>query len=66
MDKYICKVCATIYYPEKGDPEDNIPPGTPFENLPDTWICPVCGSGKDKYELLTEDRYEKIMKDRKS
>lgn len=66
MDKYICRVCATIYYPEKGDSEDNIPAGTPFENLPDTWICPVCGSSKDKYELLTEERYEKIMKDRKS
>lgn len=66
MDKYICKVCATIYFPEKGDTEDNIAPGTPFENLPDTWICPVCGSGKDKYELLIEERYENIMKERKS
>lgn len=66
MDKYICKVCATIYDPEKGDSEENIAPGTAFENLPDTWICPVCGSGKNKYELLTEERYENIMRDKMS
>lgn len=66
MDKYICRVCATIYYPEKGDPEDNIPPGTPFEQLPQTWICSVCGSSKDKYELLSQERYEKLMLDIKS
>lgn len=61
MDKYICKVCATIYDPNKGDPEDNIPPGTPFEQLPQDWICPVCGSGKDKYELLSQERYDKLF-----
>lgn len=66
MDKFICKVCANIYDPEKGDPEDNIAPGTPFENLSDTWMCPVCGSGKDKYELLSPERYEKLMQDIKS
>lgn len=66
MDKYICRVCANIYYPEKGDSEDNIPAGTPFENLPANWICPVCGSSKDKYELLTQERYENIMKERNS
>lgn len=61
MNKYICRICATIYNPEKGDPEDNIAPGTAFEELPDTWICPVCGSGKDKYELLTQERYERLF-----
>lgn len=61
MDKYICRVCATIYDPKKGDHEDNIPAGTPFEELPESWICPVCGSSKDKYELLSQERYDKLF-----
>lgn len=61
MDKYICTICATIYDPNLGDPEDGIPPGTPFENLPQDWICPVCGSNKDKYEFLSQERYEKLF-----
>lgn len=60
MDKYICKVCANIYDPDVGDPDDGIPAGTAFENLPETWTCPVCGSTKDKYEMLTQERYEKL------
>lgn len=61
MDKYICKVCANIYDPAAGDSEDNIPPGTPFEELPEHWICPVCGSSKDKYEFLSQERYKKLF-----
>lgn len=61
MDKYICRVCATIYDPEKGDVEDGIPPGTPFENLPENWTCPVCGSAKSFYEFLPESEFFKIM-----
>lgn len=60
MDKYICRVCANIYDPDFGDPEDNIPPGTSFDSLPETWICPVCASSKDKYEILTQERYEQL------
>ena len=48
MDKYRCSVCGTIYDPAKGTPARNIPPGTPFEDLPANWQCPVCGSSKDK------------------
>lgn len=62
MDKYICRVCATIYNPEKGDPEDGIQPGTPFEQVPETWTCPVCGSAKSKYEFLPPEEYEKLMR----
>lgn len=61
MDKYICRVCATIYDPNLGDPEEGFPPGTPFDSLPESWICPVCGSSKDKYEILTQERYEKLF-----
>lgn len=50
MKKYICKVCGYIYDPAEGDPVGNIPSETPFENLPEDWVCPVCGVGKDMFE----------------
>lgn len=50
MKKYICKVCGYEYNPEEGDPDAGIEPGTPFEDLPDDWVCPVCGVGKDMFE----------------
>lgn len=53
MDRYIYKVCATVYDPVFGDPEDSIPVGTPFEKLPDDWSCPICGTPKDKFEKLS-------------
>lgn len=50
MDKYKCLVCGWIYDPELGDQDGGIPPGTPFEKLPDDWVCPVCGATKDQFE----------------
>ncbi len=47
--KYKCLVCGYIYDPAEGDPGKNIPPGTPFEDLPDDWTCPVCGVGKEEF-----------------
>lgn len=55
MEKYRCTVCGYIYDPEKGDPEGNIKPGTPFEKLPDSWVCPVCGASKDQFEKVEEE-----------
>jgi rubredoxin len=52
MDKYECTVCGYIYDPEIGDPDSDIAPGTSFENLPDDWICPVCGAGKEDFEKV--------------
>ena len=49
MDKWRCGVCNYIYDPEAGDPAGDIPPGTPFEELPDDWTCPECGAGKDEF-----------------
>jgi len=49
MKKYECTVCGYIYDPELGDPEADIPPGTPFEQLPDEWLCPLCGVGKEEF-----------------
>ena len=50
MIKYKCTICGYIYDPEKGDPDSGIKPGTPFEELPDDWVCPVCGASKDAFE----------------
>ncbi len=49
MKNYICNVCGYIYDPNAGDPDNGIAPGTPFEELPDDWVCPVCGAGKDEF-----------------
>ena len=54
MTKYICKVCGYVYDPEQGDPDSGIEPGTAFEDLPEDWVCPICGVEKDQFEP-TED-----------
>jgi rubredoxin len=51
MSKYVCTVCGYVYDPELGDPDNGIAPGTPFEDIPDDWVCPVCGADKDQFEL---------------
>jgi flavin reductase (DIM6/NTAB) family NADH-FMN oxidoreductase RutF/rubredoxin len=48
--RYVCSLCGYVYDPEKGDPDSGIAPGTPFEKIPDGWVCPVCGAEKDKFE----------------
>ena len=50
MDKWKCAVCGYVYEPEAGDPDGGIQPNTPFEELPDDWVCPVCGATKDQFE----------------
>ena len=50
MDKYECTVCGYIYDPAKGDPDSGVAEGTAFEDLPDDWVCPVCGAGKEAFE----------------
>lgn len=52
MDKYICTVCDWLYDPEIGDPEHGIAPGTKFEDIPDDWVCPLCGVGKEDFEKI--------------
>lgn len=51
MDKYVCDVCGYIYDPQVGDSDNNIDPGTSFEDLPDDWECPLCGVGKDEFSI---------------
>jgi rubredoxin len=50
MEKWRCVVCGYIYDPEVGDPDGGVAPGTPFEKIPDDWVCPVCGASKDQFE----------------
>jgi len=49
MTKWICRPCGYIYDPEKGDPENGVGAGTAFEDMPDDWLCPVCGAGKEAF-----------------
>ncbi|MFC2038471.1 rubredoxin, partial [Chloroflexota bacterium] len=49
MDKYRCAVCGYVYNPEKGDPRHDVVPGTAFADLPEKWVCPVCGAVKSKF-----------------
>jgi len=49
LDKYECTVCGYVYDQETGDMEHGVKPGTDFENLPDDWVCPVCGATKDLF-----------------
>ena len=50
MAKYRCTVCGYVYDPELGDPDGGVKPGTPFEEIPDDWVCPVCGAAKSDFE----------------
>jgi len=52
MVKYKCTVCGYIYDPELGDPDGGIKPGTPFEEIPDDWVCPICGAAKSDFEII--------------
>ena len=54
MQKWICQVCDYVYDPAKGDPTQDIPPGTPFEDLPDDWQCADCGVGKKDFEPVID------------
>ncbi|MGA2506801.1 MAG: rubredoxin [Chitinispirillaceae bacterium] len=49
MKRYVCNACGYVYDPATGDPDSGIAPGTPFENLPDDWVCPQCGVGKEEF-----------------
>jgi rubredoxin len=54
MKKYLCTPCGWIYDPEKGDPDSGIEPGTAFEDIPDSWYCPICGASKDQFEPVED------------
>jgi len=51
MKKYVCSACGYVYDPAVGDPDSGVAPGTAFEDIPDDWVCPVCGVGKEDFEV---------------
>ena len=51
MKMYICIICGGVYDEEEGCPEDGIPAGTKWEDVPDDWVCPDCGASKDDFEM---------------
>ncbi|ABA22116.1 Rubredoxin-type Fe(Cys)4 protein [Trichormus variabilis ATCC 29413] len=50
MVTHVCTVCGYEYDPEVGDPDSGIAAATPFEEIPEDWVCPVCGATKDLFE----------------
>ena len=54
MKKYICNVCGWVYDVNVGDPDRGIAPGTKFEDIPEDWVCPLCGVTKDDFEVYDE------------
>lgn len=51
MEKFEC-VCGYVYDEKVGDPDGGIEPGTKFEDIPDDWVCPICGLGKDAFTKI--------------
>lgn len=51
--RYLCLICGYIYDDEEGVPHEGIPPGTKWEDVPQTWLCPDCGAMKDDFEMVT-------------
>ena len=54
MAKYECTVCGYIYDPAQGDAVGGIKPGTPFEDIPDDWVCPICGASKSDFKKIED------------
>ncbi|HBP37337.1 MAG TPA: rubredoxin [Clostridiales bacterium] len=49
MKSYVCNLCGYVYDPVKGDPDSGVAPGTDFADIPEDWVCPQCGAGKDDF-----------------
>jgi len=52
MKTYLCLICGFIYDEEAGSPEHGIAPGTPWDTVPDDWLCPECGVGKADFDMV--------------
>ncbi len=50
MQEYLCTLCGYVYDPAVGDPDNGVDPGTEFKDVPDDWLCPICGAGKEDFE----------------
>lgn len=63
MQKYVCDICGYVYDPEVGDPDSGVSPGTAFEDIPEDWVCPLCGVGKEDFS--PEDQKTMVKKELK-
>ncbi len=52
MQKYVCDVCGYVYDPEEGDPDNGVDAGTAFADLPEDWLCPLCGVGVEDFSPI--------------
>ncbi len=52
MQKFKCDLCGYVYDPEKGDPDNGVEPGTAFKDIPEDWVCPTCGAGKEDFSAI--------------
>ena len=52
MKKYVCNICGYVYDPAKGDPDNGVKPGTAWEDVPATWVCPDCGASKQDFTAV--------------
>ncbi len=52
--KYRCLLCSYVYDPALGDPDNGVRPGTAFEDVPNEWVCPDCGAGKEEFEAVED------------
>ena len=57
MATYICELCGYVYNPSEGDPDNGIAPNTDFEDLPDDWVCPLCGVGTENFVPAEQARH---------
>lgn len=55
---YVCVLCGYEYDQKTGDPDNGIKEGTEFDELPEDWVCPLCGASKDDFEPLNEEKEE--------
>ena len=65
MEKFICTVCDYLYNPEDGDIENDVEAGTPFDDLPEDWVCPECGADLEDFipEYSEEDSEDFPLED---
>lgn len=52
MDKYLCEVCGYVYDEADGDPDNGVDAGTVWEDVPEDWLCPICGVGKEDFPKM--------------
>jgi len=52
MKKYVCEMCGYVYSPSEGDAGSGMAAGTAFEDLPEDWVCPICGAGKEAFKEI--------------